>query len=414
MKKITFLTILFLIVLSACTKNDSDEPLPTKPIELNISLSAKKMVSSSSNFGIDLTKKIAAQETKDNWMISPLSITLALAMTYNGADGDTKKAMAETMRLNGLTIDEVNESFKDLIAKLLKVDKRVDVAIANSIWYQKGFSVLPDFIKTNKDFYNAEVQGLDFASEASKNIINNWVAGNTNNRIKKMVDKIDQNTVMFLINAIYFKGLWKYRFNPKEGVDKPFYYKNGNDKLLRMMRREADFKTFMKDDIVVVEMPYGQGNWAIDLVMTNDKRSIDEIMKQLTADQWNAWINGLARNSRSSVVLPPFKFEYDIKLNKCLGELGMGIAFDAAKANFSKINKAREMFISEVKHKTFIELNEKGTEAVAATHVVSEVTSVGPSHKVFTFDRPFMFAIREVTTNTIAFIGKVGDPKRVD
>ncbi len=414
MNKSLFLSIMILIGLSACTPNNIiEEPLPTEPIKLNISLSSQKIVGSSSNFGIDLVNKVAEFETqKENWMISPLSITLALAMTYNGADGDTKKAMEETMRLKGLDINEINSSFKDLISKLLRVDKRVEIDIANSIWYKNGFSIIPDFIKVNRDFYGAEVKGLDFSNQASKDIINNWVAEHTNNKIPTIIDKIDPNTMMFLINAVYFKGLWKHRFNPDNNIYKPFYYKNGYDRRLEMMKRKEEFKTFTKDDIVMLEMPYGQGNWVIDLVMTTDKTSIDDVMQKLTTDQWNMLVGGL-RTSDVTVVLPPFKFKYDLQLAKCLTELGMGVAFDIKNANFSKINNNRKLAISEVKHKTFIELNEKGTEAAAVTSVGLAVTSVGPSHEnKIIFDKPFMFAIREISTNTIAFIGKVGDPKR--
>ncbi len=418
-KSLLFLSIIILMGLGACTtqnnEDDITQPEGTKVV-LNINAASKKLVKSSSNFGIDLTNKIAEKEIKKaNWMISPLSITLALAMTYNGADGDTKKAMEETLRLKGLNINEINNNFKDLVNKLLSVDKKVDIAIANAIWCKRGFDIIPNFMNVNKKFYNAEVSELDFLKPEAVDIINTWVANNTNDKITSIFDKLPKSTIMVLANAIYFKGIWKYNFKPEKNIQLPFFYKDGSTKEIEMMRCKADFRIFSNNKIALVEMPYGQGNWVMDLVMTNDNEPIEELMKTLTTDKWNNWISKLSEPTTVGVILPPFKFDYTKQLKECLTELGMGIAFDPENADFKKINKKKDICISKVKHKTFIELNEKGTEAAAVTAVVMvETTSVGggSSNPVFTFDKPFMFAIREVSTNTIAFIGKVGDPKR--
>ncbi len=412
MRTISFLLLIIVIGFTSCDKKSTEEPEKKEPVNININRTTKSLVASSSNFGIDLVNKVAEIETaKDNFMISPLSVTIALAMTYNGADGETKKAMEKTLKFKGIDIKEVNANLKDLINKLLNVDKKIDISIANSIWYRNNFNVLPEFINTNKEFYHAEVETLDFSSTAAKDIINKWVADNTKNKIESIIDEISPDAVMYLINAIYFKGMWKYRFDPKNNYKADFHCQDGSVKKVEMMKCKADFKRFTDKDVTVLEMPYGQGNWVIDLLMPNDNQSIDELMKNLTADQWNLWINSLSKSTETDVHLPPFKFEYKIELKKCLSVLGMGIAFSDL-ADFSKINGEGGISISKVKHKTFIELNEKGTEAAAVTSVEMVFTSVGPNANILRFDKPFMFVIREVSTNTIAFIGKVGQPER--
>lgn len=409
MKTKLVFTIIIFAVFIACNKDENN--VPTEVAELKISSSTKKMVKSSSNFGIDLINVIAEKEDDDkNWMISPYSITLALAMTYNGADKETKIAMANTIKISGLEDDLINENYKSLSEKLINVDKTVNVGIANSIWYKNGFNVIPNFINVNKNYYNAEVRGLDFSNASSKNIINNWVANNTNNKIEKIINNIDANTVMFLINAIYYKGVWKYKFDSKLNKNMMFVCKSGEKKSIGMMNAQFNLRQYSNNDIIMLEMPYGRGNWVMDLIMPITDKSIDEVMANISADNWNKWVNGLSQPQKVNVFLPPFKFEYETELKEYLSTLGMGIAFNEGEANFTRINKGGELFISKVKHKTFIEVNEEGTEAAAATVVVLDYTSVGNNGNVVIFDRPFMFVIREVSTNTMLFVGKIAKP----
>ncbi len=410
MRTTLFLLLIILVGFTSCENNVTEKPVLNEPLKLNINRTTKSLVTSSANFGIDLVNKVAEFETKkENWMISPLSVTIALAMTYNGANGETKKAMEKTLKFKGIDINEINANLKDLIEKLTSVDKRVELDIANSIWYRQNFTVIPDFIKVNKDFYDAEVSELDFSSPAAKDIINKWVADKTDDKIETIIKEIDGSVIMYLINAIYFKGEWKYSFNPKDNYKGTFYCKDGSNKSTEMMKLKANFRHFGNKDISLLEMPYGQGNWVIDMVIPNNNKSIEEIMKALTADEWNLWIKSLSKPAETAVHLPPFKFDYEIELIKCLDALGMGIAFGLS-ADFTKINSGGGLYISKVKHKTFIELNEKGTEAAAVTAVeLRKNSAVGNS---FYFNKPFMFAIREVSTNTIAFIGKVGKPER--
>jgi serine protease inhibitor len=411
MKKtmILMLTISLLIATQSCDKSENASP-KKDPVDIQISEKSKKLVNNSADFGIDLFKAIETTEKlRINWMISPLSVSMALAMTYNGADGETKTAMENALRLNGMTTQEINESFKQLTDILIDIDDKVDISIANSIWYRNTFTVLPDFINTNQQYYDAEVEALDFNNAGAKDVINSWVAANTQQKIESIVDQIDPETVMFLINAIYFKGVWKYTFDETQNVQLPFTNYTDNTESIEMMTQEADLKNYRDEEVTMVELPYGQGNWVMDLILPAGDISTNQLILGLTSEKWNSWVAGLGEPVETKITFPPFKFEYEETLNGMLASMGMGVAF-TNQADFSIINGTGGLQISEVKHKTYIEVNEQGTEAAAVTSVGIELTSVGGNGIVF--NRPFLFVIREQVTGTILFIGKVGNPER--
>jgi serine protease inhibitor len=406
-KLLIFTVVILIIVVAGCKKQDDIKP---EPIILQLSEKGQKLVNSSSAFGIDLFKATVESESeKGNLMISPYSAALALAMTYNGADGETKTAMEAALRLNGLTTDDININYQQITDALLNLDPQIEIAIANSIWYRNNFPVLQDFINTNKNFYLAEIAGLDFSSPDSKTIINNWVSNKTNNRIPSIIDNIPSETVMYLINAIYFKGPWKYKFDKKDNYYCDFQLSNGSKKQVEMMSQTFDVKQFKNTNMSMVELPYGRGNWVMDLILPHDTYNVEDILDELNATTWDSWISSLSEPSELYLSMPPFKFEYEKKLNDILSGMGMGVAFDPNNADFSKINATAQLFISEVKQKTFVEVNEEGTEAAAATSVNVGVTSAGD---FLIFNRPFIFVIREFSTGTILFIGKVENPLR--
>jgi len=411
MKKTLILTlaIALLTITYSCNKSDNANP-NYEPVDIQLNEKTKKVLTNSSDFGIELFKAIeSTEELRKNSMISPLSVSLALAMTYNGADGDTKTAMQNTLGFSDLTADEINNSFKQLSDALIDVDNKVDISIANSIWYRNTFNVLQDFIITNQDYYYAEVNALDFNDAGAKDIINSWVAENTQQKIKKIVDEISPQTVMFLINAICFKGVWKYTFDKSKNVQLPFTNYAGSTENIEMMTQTTDLRRFENDEITMVELPYGQGNWVMDLILPAENLSTNDIIVSLTNDKWNSWVNGMGEPTETTITFPPFKFEYEETLNSMLASMGMDIAF-TDHADFTKINSNGGLQISKVKHKTFIEVNEQGTEAAAVTSVEINLTSVGNNE--VTFNRPFLFVIREQITGTILFIGKVGEPER--
>ena len=348
-------------------------------------------------------------------MISPLSVSLALAMTYNGADGDTKEAMKKTLELYGLTVDEINENYKILIDALASVDPKVLMSIANSIWYRQTFEVEQDFINVNENYFNAEVSPLDFNDPDAVTTINNWVAGKTKNKITEILDAIPADAVMYLINAIYFKGIWKYEFDESDTEEKPFYLSDGTTKDVPMMIQEASFNYLSNDILQAVEMPYGAGNYSMIILLPQYNKSLDDIIDQLSNENWNKWLSEFYEAEKLQIHLPKFKFEYKNQLNDELKNMDMGIAFDPEYADFSKINSTWQLFISRVIHKSFIEVNEEGTEAAAVTLVEMNYTSFGGETGIhFYVNQPFIFAIKEKYTNTIIFMGKVMEPEYED
>jgi serine protease inhibitor len=413
MKTIRFLIpAIFILLLGYSCEKTKNEPGPK---EINLTQKGKILVEADNRFGIKLFKEVLkSEEPEENVMISPLSVSLALAMTYNGADGDTKEAMEETLELNGLTVDEINENYKILIDALTSVDPKVLMSIANSIWYRQTFEVEQDFINVNQNYYYAEVSPLDFFDPDAVTTINNWVADKTNNKITEILDYIPADAVMYLINAIYFKGIWKYEFDESNTEEEPFYLNDGTTKDVPMMVQEASFNYLSNDIIQAVEMPYGTGNYSMIILLPQSNKTLDDIIDRLSNENWNNWLSEFYEAEKVQIHLPRFKFEFEDSLNNELINMGMGIAFSGS-ADFSKINPNVLLFISRVIHKTFIEVNEEGTEAAAVTLVEMSYTSAGGETGIhFYVNQPFIFAIKEKYTNTIIFIGKVMEPDYED
>jgi len=407
-KRFVIPALLILFLGYSCEKTDP-EPDPN---EIELTQKGKVLVEADNLFGIKLFKEVLqAEEPETNVMISPLSVSLALAMTYNGADGDTKAAMEETLELTGLTVDEINTNYKLLIDALVSVDPKVLLSIANSIWYKHTFPVEQDFLTVNQNYYYAEVSPLDFLDPDAVNIINNWIADKTNDLITKVLERIPADAVMYLINAIYFKGIWKFEFDEAETEEEPFYLSNGTTKDVPMMIQEASVNYLSNDLIQAVELQYGYGNYSMIILLPQYNKTLDDIINELNNENWNSWLSEFYEAEKVQIHLPKFKFEYEDSLNNELISMGMGIAFDPYNADFSKINPARQLYISRVIHKSFIEVNEEGTEAAAVTVVeICETTSGVPTYITFNVNRPFLFAIREKDTNTIIFIGRVMEP----
>jgi len=412
MRAISFLILAgFLLLVSySCEDNNNPEPDPN---EIELTQKGKVLVEADNLFGINLFKEVLqAEEPETNVMISPLSISLALAMTYNGADGDTKAAMEETLELAGLTTEQINENYKFLIDALSSVDPKVLMSIANSIWYKHTFPVEQDFIDVNQNYYYAEVSPLDFGDPNAVNTINNWIADKTNDLITEVLDFIPADAVMYLINAIYFKGIWKFEFDETETEEEPFYLSGGTTKDVPMMVQEESFNYLSNDFIQAVEMPYGQGNYSMIVLLPQNGKTLNEVVEELSNETCNSWLGDFHKEEKVVIHLPRFKFEYENLLNEELISMGMGIAFDPGNADFSKINPDRQLYISRVIHKSFIEVNEEGTEAAAVTVVEGYTSGEGGEPFIsFHVNQPFLFAIREKYTNTIIFIGKVMEPE---
>ena len=410
LKKINILkAVAFIIVLiniPYCLKKIASQESKNQEA---LSKAQQNLVKADNEFGLKLFKEVVKEEGNKNVLVSPLSVSMALGMAYNGAAGSTKTAMEKTLELSGLTVEEINESYKNLIDLLKNLDPGVELQLANSIWYRQGFSVEDNFVNLNKTYFDAKISALDFNSSNAVDIINAWVRENTNNKIEKIVDcPIDPNTEMFLINALYFKGIWAQAFDMNKTFDGFFQVSADSKKACRMMRRKDKFAYFETADFQEIELPYGSGRYSMVIFLPKPQMHIDSLVAKFSKDNWDAWIDSLSEKE-VSLYMPSFKLEYEIELNKTLKVLGMEIAFSSGQANFSNINKTDKLFISNVKHKTFMEVNEEGTEAAAVTAVVIRFASV-PSGIVMRVDRPFVFAIRESDSETILFAGKVVNP----
>ena len=370
-----------------------------------------KLVDANRRFSFKLFSEILKQDSKKNVFVSPTSVAIALSMTYNGANGETQQAMAKALELQGMSLQQVNQANDALKASLETADPAVQLAIANSLWVKQGVTFKPDFMQSNQQFYKAKVTELDFAKPEAPGIINSWVKENTRGKIDQVVQQINPSDVLFLINAIYFKGKWTNEFDKSQTSDRPFYLSDGTQKQHPMMSQSGKYRYFENESFQAVSLPYGKERLSLYVFLPKKNTTLDAFQQQLTPENWQQWINRFGMR-RGSIQLPRFKFDYDVQLNAALKALGMEEAFDASRANFSDMTSA-SVKIDEVKHKTFVEVNEEGTEAAAATSVRVSLTSARMPEEPFQMlvDRPFFCAIRDNQTGTVLFMGSIREPK---
>ncbi|MBE9208603.1 serpin family protein [Nostoc sp. LEGE 06077] len=389
---------------------ESKMPQPELPLQKKTVKADTKLVNANNKFGFKLFSEILKEESSDqNIFISPSSLAIALAMTYNGASGSTQQAMAKTLEIQGMSLAEINSNYAILKSLLENPDANVELNIANSLWVNKDVSLRSDFLQRNQEFYKAKVANLDFESASALSSINNWVNDNTRGKISKIVDKIEPNQALFLINAIYFKGQWSDKFDKKQTAEHPFYSASGQKKIHLMMSQTGEYKYYENEQFQAVSLPYGQeGKVSFDIFLPKQNSNLKTFYQNLNPENWEKWL-GQFTSQEGFIRLPRFKTDYEVTLNDALKALGMQEAF-SNQANFSGIGK--NLAISQVKHKTFIEVNEEGTEAAAATSVGIVTTSLREKPQPFRMivDRPFFYAIRDNQTGSILFMGSILEP----
>ncbi|MDF1575227.1 MAG: serpin family protein [Bacteroidales bacterium] len=411
MKKSSLFPILPIIAACLTFSCEKTDPVEKEIPKITLHKKAAEIIQADNAFGFELFKELCQLAEGQNLMISPLSVSYALGMTYNGAEGATLQAFNEVLHFSGLSTEEVNENYKDLMDQLLVLDDQVEFALANSIWYRQGFQVFPGFIAVNRDYFDAVVEEVDFTDPATVDIINQWIEDKTNNKIQDMLDEIPDYAVMYLINAIYFNATWKYEFEKTETREGEFTLSDLSPHQVDYMHVEGNFQYISNNDFTAVELPYGDSAFSMLVMLPSDGKNVDELTGLLDIGKWNDWFES-SLYTGVHVELPKFKYEFKELLNIPLKNLGLGIAFSDT-ADFSKITSSMQIFISRVIHQTFIDVQEEGTEAAAATIVEMRNLSTqgGGSPIYFKADRPFLYLIKENSTGAIVFMGKVEKPE---
>lgn len=395
------------LALVACTDSPSAPGL-LEELPRPLTQSEARIVAATSDFAFPLLHEINATQPDENVFISPLSASMALGMTMNGAAGETYEAMRTAMGFGELEEAEINRGFRDLIALLRGLDRSTVFEIANSAWYRQDFTVRSSFLEAIGTWFDAEAAALDFEDPAAVDVINGWVDTRTHGRIEKIIDAIETSNVMFLINAIYFDGTWRHRFDPAATQPAPFHALDGSTTPVPLMHQRLTVAYGETPDLQVVDLPYGNGAFRMTVLLPREGEDVNELVASLDRAGWEALLADLPERE-IDLHLPKFTLEYEREMNDDLAALGMGQIFcdwpGPGVADFSRVS-AERVCVSLVKQKTFVDVHERGTEAAAVTVVVFDRTSA-PATPVVRVDRPFVFALRERLSGTILFVGKV-------
>ncbi len=407
---VIIISLLTFAGLVSCSKDNNGGEPDLNPKTLELTAKGAEVIAYGNDFGIELFAKVAIEEEK-NFMLSPLSASAALTMLLNGCAGNTCDQLKETLKYpEGMTISEINEVYNSLVAQLLVIDPKVKLALANAIFYRQGFSVKNPFLSTMENDFDAEIAGLDFSLPSALTTINKWASDNTNGKIPKVLNEISGDAVMFIMNALYFKGDWSYQFDKDLTSDRPFYTDGAASADVRTMKGDIGSKVTTGEGYRAIELPYGQTNFTMVAIVPEG--TLPDFTASLDTEKWNtitSSLDNIGEYGKLTVYMPKFKFSYEKFLNDQLKSMGMIDAFIPYVADLSGISDA-SIYVSFVKQNTFVEVDEKGTEAAAVTTIGIELTSFPPQPREFVIDKPFVFAIRERTTNTLLFIGQVTNP----
>ncbi|SHF07644.1 serpin B [Fodinibius roseus] len=405
------------LTVTGCEMNQVDEeetePFERRELPRMLSEQEAELSEGAGDFGLDLMHRLVEEKPNQNHFISPLSIQMAYGMTMNGAGGATYNQIQKTLGLEGMSREEINEAARNLIELLSGFDEDVQFNIANSIWYRDTFTVEEDFLETNESYYDAIIEAADFGDPGTVDRINSWVGDKTGGLIDEIVQgPIDPLTVMYLINAMYFNGDWTVPFDSEHTTRQPFYRPDGSAVDVDMMRMEEQERMLYRqgENYEAVNLYYGDAGFAMTLVLPDEEVGLESWVQDLNREQWRELTGGFNRVTLM-MDLPRFETAYEIEdFKEVLQDMGITAAFEPAKSDFSGINPEHDdLHISDTRHKTFIRVNEEGTEAAAATSVEIGLVSM-PASVQISFDRPFFYVIREVESETILFMGTMTDP----
>jgi serpin B len=396
--------------LVACQSGDDPGPSvePNERHEIVLTKVEETLTDGNNTFAFGLLRSVAAyDEGSDHIFVSPLSAGLDFGMLSNGAAGDTFDEIRRTLGFADISNEDINDYYLKMLTELKAADKGVTLESANSIWIRNNFPVLDAFVNINKEKYDAEVRNENFSDPATLAMINAWCAENTHGKIDRILDELPDDAVMCLLNALYFKGIWRETFDKELTIDDtPFYNEDGTTTPVSMMHSDRVARYAAGEGFKMLELPYGNGAFSMALLLPSEGSTVTSVAESLDATVWN---DCLARLNECNVMLsfPRMSIEYKIELNDVLKAMGMPTAFDSYRADFSLINPDIKTYISKVIQKTTLDINEEGAEAAAVTLIVlSYLSGSGSSASIsMTFNRPFLFFIRESSTGVILFAG---------
>ncbi len=407
--KIIYVSI-FVLSISSCSNSVNSAPGDNQNsnlVPINLTEIEKSIAASANDFGIEIFK--LSNSDAGNIFISPISIYYALGMTYNGASNATRDSIAMTLNLESFDSEQINSSFQNLTNSLTNLDSSIIIDISNSLWLREGFNINPDFQQIIRNYFVGEVSSVDFNQEAAADLINNWVSESTNSKITGIVSPpIDPATIMFLLNAVYFKGNWATPFDTSLTFEETFYGGSGEIEC-EMMHKQASFSYYENDLLQIATLPYGNGYYEMIVILPSKDVNMSALVGNFSYEELSNWQN-LMTEQEIRLAIPKFKFSYKANLDEFLKIMGMEVAFNPQTADFGNILENSPLFIQNVLHKTFVQVDEIGTEAAAVTSVVIGTTSVGPPIKEMRINRPFIFLIKERTTESILFLGSINNP----
>ncbi|HEX4372189.1 MAG TPA: serpin family protein [Puia sp.] len=414
MKKIFICLLVTIVVTQFFVSCKKDGAVADHTQTITLPANGSSVVAANNKFAFNFLQASLQSDTSSrNKLISPLSIYIALSMVYNGANNATLDSISKVLQLSGISIDDLNATCQAFLQQLPTEDNEVQLSIANSIWYNKNsFQPLTSFIDTTQNFYKAAIEPLNFADQSSVNTINNWIAQHTGNKIQKVLSSIDPGELMYLINAIYFNGSWKSAFKTANTRNDSFHLQNGTVITTPFMNEQLIANRYVDSTMTVIELPYGGGKSYSMYIMLPAKQTVNNFASLMNENVLSGIISKMD-SANIGLSLPSWEYSYSIDdMRQELSSLGMGIAFGNG-ADLSKMYDPAQTnaYINKAIHKTYIKVNEQGTQAAAVT-VIGIVETASPNVPLFKFDQPFLYAIIEKQTGAILFVGTVTDPSQ--
>ncbi|MFA7033568.1 MAG: serpin family protein [Bacteroidales bacterium] len=395
----TFLTL-------ACNKEDIPDNEDNQRVDIVLTKSQQAVMDNGNTFAVNLFKALSEKQEDKNVFVSPLSASVCFAMLANGAQGETRSEILSALGYGNSTMQDVNEYYKLILPSLLSADKLTTISSANSLWISNVLPILDSYTSSIKDVFDAELYNVDFCSQSTLPNINSWCAAKTDNMIPSLLASLDPNSVLVLVNALYFKGIWANKFNKSDNADNYFICSDATKVKTTFMHQTSEFASMVTDEAALCTMPYGNGAYNMFVIMPTRGTKMTDFIDRLTVDRLNEYY---ASQTGHSVCLsfPKFKTEYDTEdmLIPVLKQMGMELPFTAL-ADFSPITSTGDLSVSEARQKAVINVDEEGTTAAAATYIGMVNSAFGPTETIeISFDRPFIYIIRETSTGAILFMG---------